>query len=61
MRAALRCACCVGSCYAACNGLMDVSLLTSTPVILGVLTCLDEEQATKRSTGDNSHGIDWGG
>lgn len=45
---------------ATCNGLMDVSLLTSTPVILGVLTCLDEEQATKRSTGDNSHGIDWG-
>lgn len=39
---------------------MDVSLLTSTPVVLGVLTCMDEEQAVARSTGDNNHGVDWG-
>lgn len=39
---------------------MDVSILTATPVILGVLTCTEEEQAIKRSTGDNNHGVDWG-
>ena len=45
---------------AACQGLMDVSILTATPVVLGVLTCTEEEQAVKRSTGDNNHGRDWG-
>lgn len=44
----------------ACQGLMDVSILTATPVVLGVLTCTEEEQAVKRSTGDNNHGRDWG-
>ena len=39
---------------------MDVSILTATPIVLGVLTCLEEEQAVKRSTGDNNHGVDWG-
>lgn len=39
---------------------MDVSILTATPVVLGVLTCMEEEQAVKRSTGDNNHGRDWG-
>ncbi|CAN0406638.1 unnamed protein product, partial [Ectocarpus sp. 13 AM-2016] len=43
-----------------CKGLMDVSIQTSTPVVLGVLTCTEEEQAIKRSTGDNNHGVDWG-
>ncbi|CAM9643665.1 unnamed protein product [Scytosiphon promiscuus] len=43
-----------------CQGLMDVSILTATPVILGVLTCTEEEQAVKRSTGDGNHGLDWG-
>lgn len=46
--------------FTACKGLMDVSILTATPIIMGVLTCLDEEQANKRSTGDNNHGVDWG-
>lgn len=39
---------------------MDVSILTATPIVLGVLTCTEEEQAIKRSTGDNNHGADWG-
>ena len=39
---------------------MDVSILTATPIVLGVLTCTEEEQAVKRSTGDNNHGLDWG-
>ncbi|CAM9899918.1 unnamed protein product [Pylaiella littoralis] len=43
-----------------CQGLMDVSILTATPIVLGVLTCTEEEQAIKRSTGDNNHGADWG-
>ena len=45
---------------AACQGLMDVSILTATPIVLGVLTCTEEQQAIKRSTGDNNHGLDWG-
>lgn len=44
----------------ACQGLMDVSILTATPVVLGVLTCTEEEQAVKRSTGNDNHGRDWG-
>lgn len=39
---------------------MDVSILTATPIILGVLTCTEEAQAIERSTGDNNHGFDWG-
>lgn len=39
---------------------MDVSILTATPVVLGVLTCTEEEQAVKRSTGDGNHGLGWG-
>lgn len=34
--------------------------MTSTPVIMGVLTCLEESQAVARSTGENNHGIGWG-
>lgn len=39
---------------------MDVSILSATPIVLGVLTCTDEKQAVKRSTGDNNHGVGWG-
>lgn len=49
-----------GLMVAACKGLMDVSVMTSTPVIMGVLTCLEESQAVARSTGENNHGIGWG-
>ena len=42
------------------SGLMQVGLSTSTPVVYGVLNCLDEDQVKARSTGDNNHGYDWG-
>ena len=45
------------------KGIMDVNLSTMTPVIYGVLNCLDEEQVKKRSSDDNgghNHGTDWG-
>lgn len=48
-----------------CHGLMRVGLDTGTPVILGVLTALTEEQALERSGLGSSpkkhnHGEDWG-
>lgn len=42
------------------KGLMNIGIQTSTPVILGVLTCLTEEQVVARSSGSNNHGSDWG-
>jgi 6,7-dimethyl-8-ribityllumazine synthase len=39
---------------------MQVGLSTSTPVVYGVLNCLNEDQVRARSTGDNNHGYDWG-
>ncbi|CAD6957701.1 unnamed protein product [Tilletia laevis] len=48
---------------AACHGLMRVGLDTGIPVILGILTCLTEEQALLRSgigEGGHNHGLDWG-
>lgn len=45
------------------KGIMDVNLSTMTPVIYGVLNCLDEEQVRKRSSdsnGGHNHGYDWG-
>eukprot|EP00545_Synedropsis_sp_CCMP1620_P007729 CAMPEP_0119002834 /NCGR_PEP_ID=MMETSP1176-20130426/159_1 /TAXON_ID=265551 /ORGANISM="Synedropsis recta cf, Strain CCMP1620" /LENGTH=223 /DNA_ID=CAMNT_0006954363 /DNA_START=96 /DNA_END=767 /DNA_ORIENTATION=- len=47
-------------CDAVSTGLMTVGLATSTPVIFGVLTCLDEQQVISRSAGDSNHGYDWG-
>eukprot|EP00871_Galdieria_phlegrea_P004701 jgi/Galph1/5231/GphlegSOOS_G3859.1 len=41
------------------NGLMDIGIASNIPVIYGVLTCLTEEQAIARSTGENNHGIGW--
>lgn len=48
-----------------CHGLMKVGLDTGTPVILGVLTALTEEQALERSglgssAKKHNHGEDWG-
>lgn len=46
-----------------CQGLMRVGLDTNTPVVLGVLTCLTEEQALQRSgigKDSHNHGEDWG-
>jgi 6,7-dimethyl-8-ribityllumazine synthase len=47
------------------KGIMDVNLGTMTPVIYGVLNCLNEEQVVKRSqnnpsVGGHNHGEDWG-
>jgi 6,7-dimethyl-8-ribityllumazine synthase len=42
------------------QGVMNISLSSGVPVIFGVLTCMTEEQAVARSTGDSSHGYDWG-
>jgi hypothetical protein len=45
------------------KGIMDVNLGTMTPVVYGVLNCLNEEQVVKRSTnanGGHNHGEDWG-
>jgi hypothetical protein len=38
----------------------QIQLQTTIPVIFGVLTCLTEQQAVARSTGENNHGISWG-
>ena len=48
---------------AAVHGLMRVGLDTGVPVILGVLTVLDDEQARARAgltEGGHNHGLDWG-
>lgn len=48
-----------------CNGLMRIGLDTKTPVILGLLCCLTEDQALERAgigRGEfpgHNHGIDW--
>lgn len=42
------------------KGLMNIGIQTSTPVILGVLTCLNEEQVVARCGGKHNHGLDWG-
>ena len=42
------------------KGIMNVGIQTSTPIIFGVLTCLNEEQVKKRSSGNSNHGYDWG-
>eukprot|EP00808_Paulinella_micropora_P006143 g12274.t1 len=50
-------------CEAVSQGLMRVGLDTGTPVIFGVLTCLNEEQAKSRAgltKGGHNHGVDWG-
>lgn len=47
-------------CDAVSTGLMNVGLQTTTPVIFGVLTCLNEEQVISRSCGESNHGCDWG-
>eukprot|EP00571_Detonula_confervacea_P016654 CAMPEP_0172310346 /NCGR_PEP_ID=MMETSP1058-20130122/11433_1 /TAXON_ID=83371 /ORGANISM="Detonula confervacea, Strain CCMP 353" /LENGTH=239 /DNA_ID=CAMNT_0013023141 /DNA_START=103 /DNA_END=822 /DNA_ORIENTATION=- len=45
------------------KGIMDVNLSTMTPVVYGVLNCLDEDQVKSRSSnedGGHNHGEDWG-
>ncbi|KAI9202322.1 6,7-dimethyl-8-ribityllumazine synthase [Polychytrium aggregatum] len=53
-------------CEATSQGIMNVGLQTGCPVIFGVLTCLNDEQAHERagigrgSSKGHNHGIDWG-
>ena len=46
------------------SGIMNVNLATMTPVVYGVLNCLDEDQVKKRTSdtipGGHNHGVDWG-
>jgi len=42
------------------SGLMSVGLQTNTPVVFGVLTCMNEDQVKARSSEGNNHGYDWG-
>lgn len=42
------------------SGIMSVQLQTQTPVVYGVLNCMNEDQVKARSSGDNNHGYDWG-
>ena len=42
------------------NGIMQVSIESYVPCILGVLTCLNIEQAVERSTGTGNLGLSWG-
>lgn len=42
------------------EGLMWLNTATETPVVFGVLTCLTEEQAVARSSGEHNHGYGWG-
>ncbi|GAB5592073.1 lumazine synthase [Umbelopsis nana] len=50
-------------CEATSQGIMRVGLDTNVPVIFGVLTCLDDEQAQNRAgmiQNGHNHGEDWG-
>jgi len=42
------------------QGLMKLNTDSDVPVIFGVLTCLTDQQAVDRSTGENNHGYAWG-
>jgi len=42
------------------SGIMSVQLQTTTPIVYGVLNCLNEQQVKARSSGNNNHGYDWG-
>lgn len=45
---------------ATAQGIMRVSLDANIPVVFGVLTVLNKEQAIKRSVGDHNEGLSWG-
>lgn len=43
------------------HALMDVQRVTETPLVLGLLTCLTEDQAKERAAKDGKdHGYEWG-
>jgi len=45
---------------ATADGIMKVSVETALPVLFGVLTVNNKEQAIIRSTGDTNEGLSWG-
>ncbi len=45
---------------AVAHGIMELNVDEKTPVIFGVLTCLNQKQAKVRSQGKNNHGYGWG-
>ena len=45
---------------ATAQGIMKVSLDTNLPVLFGVLTVLNKEQALSRSSGEGNEGLSWG-
>jgi len=42
------------------QGIKDFNVRGDVPVIFGVLTCANEEQAVERSSTGNNHGYEWG-
>lgn len=42
------------------NGVMKLNLETGIPVVFGVLTCFNEDQAIERSSGKLNSGYEWG-
>jgi len=42
------------------QGIKDFNIKGDVPVIFGVLTCANEEQAVARSSAGNNHGHEWG-
>jgi 6,7-dimethyl-8-ribityllumazine synthase len=50
-------------CEAVTQGIMNINLKEDTPVLFGVLCCLNDEQALARAgltPGGHNHGSDWG-
>ncbi|MBH41668.1 MAG: 6,7-dimethyl-8-ribityllumazine synthase [Candidatus Magasanikbacteria bacterium] len=41
------------------RGCMDLQMQKNIPIIFGILTCLNQEQALARSVGEKSHGDSW--
>ncbi len=42
------------------KGIMELNLKKNTPVVFGVLTCLNEDQARERAAGGHGLGYGWG-
>jgi 6,7-dimethyl-8-ribityllumazine synthase len=45
------------------GGIMNVNLATVTPVVYGILNCVDEAQVRRQSSdldGGHNHGMEWG-
>jgi len=47
-------------CQGVTNGIAQLNAIQDIPVVFGVLTCKEKDQAVARATGDNNHGYLWG-